>query len=57
MAQVFDRVFLEVQRDVYAGPLDPLLTVRQVVEQCPIPALEWSKVARVVRDHDTSLTT
>jgi len=52
MAQVRDRVLLEVHRDVYARRLDPLLTVRQVLEQCPIPALDWHKVARVVRDHD-----
>ena len=52
MAQVGDRVFLEVHRDVYGRRGDPTLTIRRIAAQCPIPELDWDKVRRVVESHD-----
>ena len=52
MAQVGDRVFLEVHRDVYGRRSDPVLTIRRIVAQCPIPDLDWDKVRRVVESQD-----
>ena len=52
MAQVGDRVFLEVHRDVYRRRGDPLLTIQRIAARCPIPELDWDKVRRVVESHD-----